>query len=87
MCDVHLSEHLYTGIRHKMSFTSMASLFQEKFELKMAMKEKELEVRRMELELQKRKWEFEEEEKRLRLHADAEERRALIELLKNQVRV
>ena len=66
-----------------------AELLEEKLKSKAALKEKELEMKKMELELQQRKWALEEEERKKRLEMDtekmrpeAEERRAIIELLK-----
>ena len=68
--------------KRRLSHSATADLFREKFERKAELKEKEMVIRRMELEVQRRRLDIEEEERKLRLQLDAEERRALIELLK-----
>lgn len=77
--------HFLTSARQRLSLKTTADLFRAKFERKAELKEKELELRRMELEFQRRKWELEEEERKQKLQLDAEERRALIDLLKSKM--
>ena len=68
----------------RLSLSATADLFREKLDKKMALKEREIDVRKMEVELAK-KWEFEVEERRMRMQLEAEEKKALIELLRSKL--
>ena len=68
----------------RLSLSATADLFREKLDKMMALKEREIDVRKMEVELVK-KWEFEVEERRMRMQLEAEEKKALIELLRSKL--
>lgn len=60
-------------------------MLSEKTNWKFETKEQELEMRRMELEFQKRKYEAEAEEQNARVELGREERKAILELLKDHL--
>ena len=71
--------------RQRASKMSALDMLSEKTNRKFEIKEQELEVRRMELEFQKRKYEAEAEERQARLELDREERKTILELLKDRL--
>ena len=83
----HLASSLFLGTpkRKRVSKHSVVELLKTKFDRKASLKEQELQQRQLEFEFEKAKFEFEADERKKRLNMELEERKALLNVLKDKL--